>query len=118
MSFTTAPQTVEKLMAVFAQFGLPEELVTDGGPQFPSEEFKNFLKDQGVVNSMTPPYHPASNGAAEKAVITVNRALLKQVLQDDLREKRRNIQKLSCFLLAYRTTPHKSTGKAPAELFL
>lgn len=68
---------------------------------------------------MTPPYHPASNGAAERAVQTVKRALLKQVLEDDLQGKRRNIhEKLSCFLLAYRTTPHTSTGKAPAELFL
>ncbi|XP_042146367.1 uncharacterized protein LOC121835888 [Ixodes scapularis] len=119
MSSTTAPQTVEKLMAVFAQFGVPEEVVTDGGPQFRSEEFKNFLKDQGVVHTMTPPYPPASNGAAERAVQTVKRALLKQVLEDDLQGKRRNIhEKLSCFLLAYRTTPHTSTGKEPAELFL
>ncbi|KAM7281655.1 uncharacterized protein ISCGN_006447, partial [Ixodes scapularis] len=119
ISSTTAPQTVEKLMAVFTQFGLPEEVVTDGGPQFRSEEFKNFLKDQEVVHTMTPPYHPASNGAAERAVQTVKRALLKQVLEDDLHGKRRNIhEKLSCFLLAYRTTPHTSTGKAPAELFL
>ncbi|XP_042149803.1 uncharacterized protein K02A2.6-like [Ixodes scapularis] len=101
MSSTTSPKTVEKLMAVFAQFGLPEEVVTDGGPQFRSEEFKNFLKDQGVVHTMTPPYRPASNGAAEKAVQTVKRALLKQVLEDDLQGSRQNIQeKLSCFLLA------------------
>lgn len=95
-------------------FELPEEMVSDGGPQFRSKEFKNFLKERGVVHIVTPPHHPASNGTAEKTAQTVERPLLEQVLEDDLRGKRGSIQeKLSCFLFAhkYRKAPCRAVPK-------
>lgn len=82
MQSTTTTQTLERLRRTFAAYGLPEEVVSDNGPQFSSLEFMEFLKINGIKHTSTPPYHPSSNGAAERLVQTVKRALLKQVLQD------------------------------------
>ena len=46
-------------------------LVTDNGPCFVSEEFEIFLAKNGVKHITTAPYHPATNGLAERAVQTV-----------------------------------------------
>ena len=50
MTSMTAAATVTKLMAVFAAHGLPERVVTDNGPQFISQEFKDFMQRNGVVH--------------------------------------------------------------------
>ena len=70
MNSTTAPATVKVLRFLFASYGLPEQVVSDNGPQFIGEEFKNFMKLNGVKHTLTPPYHPASNGLAERHVQT------------------------------------------------
>ena len=44
MSTTTTAQTVAVLRQMFAVNGLPEQLVSDNGPQFVSEEFASFCK--------------------------------------------------------------------------
>lgn len=53
---------------LFASYGLPEEIVTDNRPQFVSSTFKTFIKTNGVKQTLGSPYHPASNGAAERSV--------------------------------------------------
>ena len=50
-------------------------------PQLASEEFSQFLKQNGVKFTRVPPYHPASNGAAERSVQTAKTFLTKQVLE-------------------------------------
>ncbi|XP_064469721.1 uncharacterized protein LOC135384450 [Ornithodoros turicata] len=118
MPTTTAQRTVEELRTIFAQFGLPEEAVTDNGPQFVSEEFRNFIEENAVIHTTTPPYHAASNELAERAE-TLKKLLLKQLTEDKSDNKKRSMQlKLSNFLFQYRTTPHATTEKMPAELFL
>ncbi|KAK3766196.1 hypothetical protein RRG08_017638 [Elysia crispata] len=44
MNTTTASKTIDVLRATFARFGLPEEIVSNNGPQFISEEFATFYK--------------------------------------------------------------------------
>ena len=41
MTTTTSAQVVGQMKGVFARWGIPEELVTDNGPQFTAGEFKN-----------------------------------------------------------------------------
>ena len=74
MRSTTAQSTIDILHRWFAAYGLPEEIVSDNGPQFISDEFAVFVKQ-----TLTPPYHPASNGAAERTVQLLKQALCKHV---------------------------------------
>ena len=64
MSKTTSTRTIAELCKLFASYGLPEQIVTDNGPQFTSDEFSHFLKQNGVKHIRCSPYHPASNGMA------------------------------------------------------
>ena len=50
------------LRRYFINFGVPEELSTDGGPQYDSLEMKNFLKKWGVTHRLSSAYYPQSNG--------------------------------------------------------
>ena len=75
MSSTTAVKTIEVLRTMFARYGLPEQIVTDNGPQFVATEFKTFMKENGVRHIRSAPYHPASNGQVERLVQTYKQAL-------------------------------------------
>lgn len=56
-------------------YGLPEVLVRDNGPQFTSGELQTFLKANLVTHARSAPFHPATNGLAERFVQTFKRAL-------------------------------------------
>ena len=58
---TTSEKTIEVLRGYFATWGLPDELVSDNGPQFVSVEFETFLRNNGVKHIKSSPYHPQSN---------------------------------------------------------
>lgn len=103
--------TVDCLRKMFAIQGLPDIVVSDNGPAFVSEEFKTFLRKNGIRQVLVPPYHPASNGAAERAVQTIKQKL-KKAGSGDLHTQ------IARLLLSYRTTPHEVTGCSPAELLM
>ncbi len=75
MSSTTAAATVQQLRSLFAAYGLPEQLVSDNSPQFNAEEFESFLKGNRVKHIRCAPYHPSSNGLAERFVHTFTTAM-------------------------------------------
>ena len=72
---TTANKTIEELRKLFASYGLPEQMVTDNGPQFVSEEFAIFAKANGVKHIKGSPYHSATNGAVERLVQTFKKSM-------------------------------------------
>ncbi|VDP34259.1 unnamed protein product [Echinostoma caproni] len=94
---------------LFSRFGTPQTLVTDNGTPFNSAEFKQFVQRNDIRHVRTVPYHPASNGLAERAVQTVEQGLLKQQ-SGTIRTQ------LARFSLSYHTTPTESMGKRPAKL--
>lgn len=90
--------------------------MTDSGTQFKSQEFKEFLECHGTHHILTPPYHPASNGLAERAVQAVKNTFLKQILQYSKHNTNRTLQhRIDSFLSSYRNTPHSITGLTSAE---
>ena len=111
MNKITASHTIMELRDVFATMGLPKTIVSDNGPTFTSAEFANFMVANGVKHITVSPFHPSSNGLAERAVQTFKQAMVK-IRPGDVREK--------CyrFLTRYRNTPHTTTGLCPSELML
>ena len=43
---------------IFTCFGVPKEVVTDGGQQFMSHQFEALLRKYHVQHSVASPYHP------------------------------------------------------------
>ena len=113
MSSTTTSKTIEVLRDLFARFGIPDQIVSDNGPQFASEEFQAFIKSNGIRHITSAPYHPATNGLAERLVQT-----FKQALRSMFQSSKPVKEKLTKFLIAYRNTPHSTTGENPAQLLL
>lgn len=71
------------------------------------------MKQNGILHIRSAPKHPATNGLAERYVQTFKMGMKKltneQMCIDD---------KISLFLLRYRTTPNCTTGQSPSDLFL
>ncbi|KAF6028631.1 hypothetical protein EB796_013067 [Bugula neritina] len=98
---TTSRQTVQVLKDIFAIEGVPTTIVTDNGPQFSSQEFTNFCNSFHINHVLSPPYHPPSNGEAERFVRTFKSSVDKNCeggasLDESIR----------LTLASYRTIPH------------
>ena len=110
-SSTSSAAVIGVLQGLFARFGLPETVVTDNGTGFVSQEFEGFLRKNGISHVTSAPYHPASNGLAERAVQIVKKGLKKETTGSmDTR--------LARVLFSYRITPQSTTGLSPSELLL
>ncbi|XP_064483057.1 uncharacterized protein K02A2.6-like [Ornithodoros turicata] len=108
----TAEVTVVHLRYICARFGLPTCIVTDNAitDADTGAIFQEFVKRSGIRHMRTAPYHPQSNGPAERAVRSVKEALKK--LTDGPLEIR-----LQRWLHNHRRTPSAAHGgKAPAEM--
>ncbi|VEN36375.1 unnamed protein product, partial [Callosobruchus maculatus] len=108
---TSSETTIEICRKIFSTFGIPKYFVTDNGSNFVSFKFKRFLQENGVTAKLTAPYHPATNGQAERYVQTLKKAL--RTMKCDNYNKNLELCK---FLLQYRRAPHINTGKSPSEL--
>lgn len=113
MKSTTAEKTIEVMRTLFGSYGIPEQVVSDNGPQFTSDEFTEFMRRNRVKHIKSSPYHPSTNGLAERFVQTFKRAL-----QASEQSGRSFSQRLVNFLFSYRTTPHSTTNRTPSSLFL
>ena len=107
MSATSTRTTLDLLEEDFAHFGFPHTLVTDNALAFTSEEFQHWCKERGITHLTGAPYHPATNGAAERLVQTSKQALRKSSLPP-----KRALQE---FLMQYRRMP-TSCVFSPSEL--
>ncbi|KRY52595.1 Transposon Tf2-9 polyprotein [Trichinella britovi] len=102
---------IEELHQLFATHGLPNTIVSDNAAQFLSVEFQQFLKRGAIRHARIAPFHPASNGQAERMVRTTKEALRKMVHGSWK-------QRLANFLFLQRVSPCATTGKSPAELLM
>ena len=107
---TLMHMSISKLRQTFAVLGQPITIVSDNGSCFTSDEFEQFCRANGIRQVKCSPYHPSSNGLAERDVQTVKAGLKKTIgnLED----------RLCNFLTRYRVTPQSTTGQTPAEFVL
>ena len=101
---TTARNVIKVMKRNFARYGIPNECVSDNGPQFVSLEYKVFAKEYGFTATKSSPYYSRGNGKAEAAVKVVKNILKKSGQEDPY-----------LALLAYRNTPQKGYVYSPAE---
>ena len=80
-------------------------------PLLRSSEFQEFLANNGIKHWKSSPYHPSSNGLAEKAVQIVKQGL-KRIKGGSINDR------LVKLLFSYRITPHTTTGVSPAQLLM
>ena len=104
LSSQTSQSVIDRLKTVFSKFGLPTSMVTDNGPCYSSQLFKDFMRNHEISHVTTSPYFPSANGAAERAVQTGKKIL---------RQKDPWLG-----LLAYRSTPVQATGYSPSQLLM
>ena len=109
MKSTSSERTIEELRSIFSRNGLPQQLVSDNGPQLVSGEFKAFMEENGIQHIKSAPYHPATNGLAERFVQSMKKALKSSPSSQTLNRR------LNTFLLTYRNTPHATTKVSPAS---
>ncbi|XP_058819450.1 uncharacterized protein K02A2.6-like isoform X1 [Topomyia yanbarensis] len=114
---TDAGKVLKKLVALFARFGLPDVLVSDGGPPFNSFNFVGFLERQGIKVFKSPPYHPSSNGQAERLVRTV-KEVMKKFLMDPETKGLDLEDQINLFLFTYRNTCLINDRQFPSEKVL
>ncbi|XP_033003909.1 uncharacterized protein K02A2.6-like, partial [Lacerta agilis] len=66
---------IRVLRRLFATHGLPDTLVSDNGTAFTSEEFQTFTAQNAIRHICSAPFHPATNGQAERMVRTTKDTL-------------------------------------------
>ena len=113
MNSATSATTIVALREMFARFGIPDQIVSDNGSQFASDEFQKFMKMNGIKHIFSAPYHPSTNGLAERFVQTFKLAMK----SSNATESTVN-ECLQRFLIAYRNASHGTTQSSPASVLL
>lgn len=106
---THSTTVIQKLKTHFARYGIPDELVTDNGPQFTSSHFTAFTKKWEIDHITSSPHHPQGNGKAESAVKNAKRLIRKT-------SKANEDPYLA--ILAVRNTPQQGVESSPAQRLL
>ncbi|KAJ8361977.1 hypothetical protein AAFF_G00407490 [Aldrovandia affinis] len=111
-SNVTTATVITGLSDLFTRWGQPQVIMTDNGPQFQAD-FTCYLEKKGISHQKTPLYHPLANAGVERF-----NKVLKYGLRALLQEGRQFSDALKTLLLSYRSTPHRVTGRTPAELMI
>lgn len=96
----------------FSRFGVPEELSSDGGPEFASQATDSFLSLWGVKHRISSAYHPKSNGRAEAAVKTTKRLLRSNTGANGSLDTDRFLRAM----LQLRNTPDPDCDVSPSQI--
>ncbi|KAJ0586830.1 putative nucleotidyltransferase, Ribonuclease H [Helianthus annuus] len=84
---------------IFARFGVPRVIISDGGSHFKNFNFGKLLKRYNVNHRVATPYHPQTSGQVE-----VSNRQIKEILMKTVRTDRKDwSSKLDDALWAYRT---------------
>ena len=107
---TTATHLVAACTEIFCQTAVPDVLWTDGGPQFTSKMFQEFLHQWGVTHKRSTPHYPQSNGKAEATV-----KAMKKILRAAWKGRFLDKTTLCQAMIQYRNTPSGRDRLSPAQ---
>jgi transposase InsO family protein len=106
---TDSQTVIRKLKMHFARYGIPDQVMSDNGPQFSSNIFKKFSEMWDFEHITSSPGHSRSNGKAESAVKTAKKLMMKA--KEDGKDS-------YLALLDYRNTPAQATHLSPAQVLM
>ena len=64
---------------MFARFGTPHAIISDGGKHFCNRVFEQLMKKYGITHKVATPYHPQTSGQVEISNREIKRILEKTV---------------------------------------
>src|SRR5204862_2977902 len=111
MTSITTDSTIQALSRIFINELLPDTSFLANGTQFTSQQFEKFCSLHGIEHLTTAPFHPASNGEAERFVRTIKTSMTKICWGGDCA-----VRALDEFLFTYRTIANPVTSNSPAAL--
>ncbi len=106
---TTSKHVIIALKSMVARHGIPDEVMSDNGPQFSSEEFRQFAEEWEFKHMTSSPGFPQSNGQSKRAIQTIKNLLKKA-------QESRGDPYLA--LLDYRNAPLDGVKLSPALLLM
>ncbi|UYV63017.1 K02A2.6-like [Cordylochernes scorpioides] len=106
----TSTTVIRHLQKWMADYGIPEILTSDNGPQFSSQEFRSWTKRWNIEHSTSSPHFPQSNGLAESAVKAIKYLISKTTTNGNLKS-----DTFLESLMEFRNTP-KAEGRSPAQI--
>ncbi|XP_072170068.1 uncharacterized protein [Diadema setosum] len=108
----TTVDVAEALVTVYSRVGIPQEVMSDLGPQFVSDLMKEVCRLLSIKQLTSSRYHPMCNGLVERYNAVV-KSSLKRLCTEEPRQWDRYLPAL---LFALREAPSSSLGFSPFEL--
>ena len=102
---TTSSDIINAFKSAFSRYGIPKMVMSDNGPQYSSQLFRDFAKAYNFNHVTSSPHFAQSNGQTERTVQTLKN-LLKESSDPYLA------------LLTYRSTPFPWCKLSPVELLM
>ena len=98
---TSAKSTIQCFESIFSRHGIPRTIVSDNGPPFHGDEFRQYMSTNWIEHRKITPIWPQTNGETETFMKPLTKCLQTAVVEQ--KDWKLELQRV---LMNYRATPH------------